>query len=270
MRLRTKLLAFDLDGTTLRGDKSFSQHNRRALQKTADSGVILVPATGRPAHGLVGSLIDLVGIRYAIGANGAYVLDLQTGNLLHEDNIPLQTAVEAAERLAAPGVYLYAHVEGRRLRSPDPERRFGSFFPKVEFPEPEGPLSLAELLLREEKPVQKIGVFTSDQETYRKVLEEGMCLTGLVMNSTGSLNVEFNSETASKGAALERLCRILGVPREATLAIGDNQNDCALFRFAGYSVAMDNAIDELKQLADEITLSNDDDGVAVFLEKHWS
>lgn len=63
------------------------------------------------------------------------------------------------------------------------------------------------------------------------------------------------------------MLEILNIKKEETIAIGDDNNDLSMFEQVGYKVAVDNAIDIVKQKADEITLSNDEDGVAVFLEK---
>ena len=66
---------------------------------------------------------------------------------------------------------------------------------------------------------------------------------------------------------MRKLLEILNIPKEDTIAIGDDNNDLSMFEQVGYRVAVDNAIDIVKEKADEITLTNDEDGVAVFLEK---
>ena len=72
---------------------------------------------------------------------------------------------------------------------------------------------------------------------------------------------------SNKGNAVKKLLEILNISKEDTIAIGDDNNDLSMFEQVGYRVAVDNAIDIVKEKADEITLSNDEDGVAVFLEK---
>ena len=72
---------------------------------------------------------------------------------------------------------------------------------------------------------------------------------------------------SNKGNAVRKLLEILNIPKEDTIAIGDDNNDLSMFEQVGYRVAVDNAIDIVKEKADEITLTNDEDGVAVFLEK---
>ena len=72
---------------------------------------------------------------------------------------------------------------------------------------------------------------------------------------------------SNKGSAVKKLLEILNIKKEKTIAIGDDINDLSMFEQVGYKVAVDNAIDIVKENADEITLSNDEDGVAVFLDK---
>ena len=72
---------------------------------------------------------------------------------------------------------------------------------------------------------------------------------------------------SNKGIAVKRMLEILNIKKEETIAIGDDNNDLSMFEQVGYKVAVDNAIDIVKQKADEITLSNDEDGVAGFLEE---
>ena len=72
---------------------------------------------------------------------------------------------------------------------------------------------------------------------------------------------------SNKGNAVKKLLKILKIAKDETIAIGDDNNDLSMFEQVGYKVAVDNAIDIVKEKADEITLSNDEDGVAVFLDK---
>ncbi|WP_302489555.1 HAD hydrolase family protein [uncultured Mitsuokella sp.] len=73
----------------------------------------------------------------------------------------------------------------------------------------------------------------------------------------------------SKSASLARVCERLGIERSEVMAFGDAQNDMSMLDFAGHGVAMGNACDELKDMADEITLSNNEDGIAASLSRHF-
>ena len=79
--------------------------------------------------------------------------------------------------------------------------------------------------------------------------------------------VFISNTNSNKGKGIEQYCNIMNINKKDTIAIGDDMNDLSMFEQVGYKVAMENAIDIIKENADEITLSNDEDGVAVYLEK---
>ena len=115
--------------------------------------------------------------------------------------------------------------------------------------------------------MEKINIFfadIADRAPLRCRLEQesGIAITAAMVN-----NLELNDENATKGNGLMWLADYLGVDREATMAVGDGENDVSMIRMAGVGVAMDNALDLVKQYADEITLTNDEDGVAAVIER---
>ncbi|MDR0615373.1 MAG: Cof-type HAD-IIB family hydrolase [Synergistaceae bacterium] len=259
-----------MDGTALHEDKSFSVMNLRAIRRVMESGVMLVPATGRSARNTTGFLTGISGIRYIIGANGALIYDVEEDKTIIEDFIDLPAALSAISTLSELDVNVYAHMrDGIILRSADVDGRFAKLFPMVEFPVPGETPPLAERLSAVREGIPKLGVFAYDASTINSLLSVKNRFLGLTLCRTGPLTVEINSATASKGSALRYLCQRLGIAREGVLAIGDNDNDKTMMEFAGYSVAMGNAIAEIKRIADEVTLTNDEDGVAAFLETHW-
>jgi Cof subfamily protein (haloacid dehalogenase superfamily) len=260
-----------MDGTALHDDKSFSVRNLKAVRRVINSGVMVVPATGRSAGNVKGILACISGIRYIIAANGALIRDIQEEKTVIEDFIDLPTALSAMSVLSEFDVNVYAHMrDGNILRSADIDGRFSKLFPMVEFPTPGESPHLAERLSALREKIPKLGVFAGDASTINKLITLENHFPGMTLCKTGPLTVEINSETASKGSALRYLCQKLGVARESVLAIGDNGNDNSMMEFSGYSVAMGNAIAEIKRIADEVTLTNDEDGVAAFLETHWT
>ena len=94
-----RLIALDLDGTLLDDRKQISRRSLRALRAAADQGVLLVPATGRTVAGIPAELLALPGVRYAITANGARVMDLAENRALSEDYIPRDLALQVYDIL---------------------------------------------------------------------------------------------------------------------------------------------------------------------------
>jgi Cof subfamily protein (haloacid dehalogenase superfamily) len=93
-----------------------------------------------------------------------------------------------------------------------------------------------------------------------------MPFSGIAVSSSVPRNVEINREDATKGRALLALAKHLGLRREQVMAFGDGLNDIAMIENAGVGVAMGNAVDEVRRVADKITATNDEDGVAAVIE----
>jgi len=125
---------------------------------------------------------------------------------------------------------------------------------------------LWEWVLREHIPVEKIAIFYYDidqqNEDWKLFERRDVTLTQATYDI-----VEISHRDSGKGAGLRRLCEVLGIPLEETIAAGDGPNDLAMLETAGFAVAMDNACDEVKSIADWIAPSCYDDGVAAAIEQ---
>ena len=113
---------------------------------------------------------------------------------------------------------------------------------------------------------EKINVFLADLSDKEILREELSSVEGLAISSSMYNNLEINAEAATKGNALLWLADHLGIPREETMAFGDGENDISMLKAAGTGVAMGNASDHVKAAADEVTLTNEQDGVAAAIQ----
>jgi Cof subfamily protein (haloacid dehalogenase superfamily) len=127
--------------------------------------------------------------------------------------------------------------------------------------------NIHDFLLQHNKPIEKINIFYKDSKIKNKIQE--LC-TNMPVTVTSSLdqNIEINSNTASKGNALHYLCQQLQIASTDVMAIGDAFNDISMLKYAGYSVAMGNAIPEVKEIAKFTTLTNTENGVAASIHEH--
>ena len=268
-----RLIAADLDGTLLTTDKRLTERNRAALERAAEAGVAIVPATGRIYAGLPEEIKGLPFVRWFILANGATVYDRAEDRVVYSAEIPAQTALEVmawldgfpaiydcyqddqgymtaemwekAERYAPGPVYLEMI---RRLRKPVPD--------------------LKEYIRARGKSVQKIQAFCETAEEQERVMEKTAGrFPGLAVSSSVARNVEINDGRANKGAALEALCACLGIGTDAAMAFGDGNNDLSMIRVAGIGVAMANSVRTVLDAADRIAPGNDEDGVARMIEE---
>lgn len=269
MKPEIKLVTLDMDGTTLHEDKSLSLRTLNSIQNIINRGILVVPATGRPVESLIDTVLMAKPIKYIISANGARITDYRINSIIYENTIPCKIAASVLERLSAFDVYTYVHSNNKHIRSLDKNHRFSKKYPYIKFSDDNSHENLAEIVKRLGTDIQKIGVLTYDQAVKKSLLESTSLFSDVCMAEAGPHNVEFNALTASKGTALKYLCDKLNISSEQVLSIGDSQNDVTMLQFAGCSVAMGNAIDEVKNIADSITCENDEDGVAVFLEKFF-
>lgn len=262
-----RLIALDMDGTLLNDQKELSPRNRAALESCIRHGIAIVPATGRPSAGLPEEIRKMAGIRYGILTNGARVEDFQEGKVISQEQIPWELAYEVLEFASSYPVAYDPYIDGRGKM----EARFRNHLDQFGLPPAMQRLVLSSrdevedelALVRSWKmPVEKINIFTKDQALRMELWEKLARYKDLVVTSSLEYNLEINAATATKGNALLQLAHHLGLKREQTMAMGDGSNDLSMIEAAGIGVAMANSMDIVKQKADYLTLSNEEDGVA--------
>ncbi len=269
-----KLIALDLDGTLLTEDKRLSERNRRALEACIQKGIYIVPCTGRTFEGIPASVRQIQGIQYAILTNGAQIQNAVTGEVIERRALDWQKAVQIIDKISGYTLMYDTYEDGRGKA----DKRF---LDALEFYEirPEicelirktrDPLLSLRDYLDEKHPfLDKMNIYFKgyDRETKQRVREELAEIEGIAVTSSMPNNLEVNGEGASKGNAILLLAQHLGLSPSQTMAFGDGENDCSMMQLAGIGVAMDNGNPELKQQADFIARSNEEDGIARVIEK---
>lgn len=266
-----KLIATDLDGTLLRDDHlTLSPANREALTRAAESGIEVVVATGRSLAAIAPSVLELPFLRYFITCNGSMVTD-RSGHILRAAPLPLGTTLELLEYLtgmSGVAVQLYADQKMYISRA-DWERRETFHLPvfhlKALFDDGESIVgSLAERACRPNSHLEKINLpyLTPEQKAAIKAWLAEHYGDRVRAVSTMPCNLELTDRDGSKGAALGALCDILHIPTEQAMALGDADNDIGMLQTAGLGIAMGNAEPAVRQAADFVTLTNEENGVA--------
>ena len=256
-----RLVAIDLDGSLLRSDGSVSERTREALAAVRARGTTIVFVTARHP-GSTAKIAREAGVGgLAICSNGATIFDLDAGRVVRER--PLESEVAArlvrAVRERVPGV-LFA-VERRAEMAFEPEFRAWDWNP------PEG-TRFADALELVAEPVTRLIVRHADYELdvlaalVREVAGESATVV-----MPGVWTVELSAVGVSKAAALAELCDELGLTADDVIAFGDFPNDLPMLAWAGHAVAVANAHPDVIAEADEVTASNDEDGVALVLER---
>jgi Cof subfamily protein (haloacid dehalogenase superfamily) len=251
------LAAIDLDGTLLRGDGSVSARTRRSIRAAARAGILPVIVTARPPRITRGYCDALELSGFAICCNGAMTYDPQLhavveGVVIEADVVE---ALVVELRSAMPGLILgweraleCGCEEGFAL-----EGQFGGRSAVRELPRGD----VAKLVLHHPR---------LDQRELRTMAELVVGEAATVLISDGVV-VEVTARGVDKATGVGRLAAHLGVEREAVVAFGDMPNDVPLLSWAGLGVAVANAHREVRAVADEVTASNDEDGVAVVLDR---
>lgn len=270
-----KLIALDLDGTLLDSEKRLSERNIRALEQAAAKGIEIVPTTGRFFTGMPEAVLSLPFLRYGITVNGARVYDSKEDKVLRKAELPPELAVGIMAYLDSFGLPYDCYQDEWGWMTADMLERAAEFAPNAHYqrmirrlrtPVPE----LKAYILEQGKGVQKVQTyFLESQLDLRRELLETLAsrFPHTAVSSAVDKNIEINSDSANKGEALLHLAAHLGLKREQTMAFGDGLNDLSMIRMAGTGVAMANAVPEALEIADETTVSCDEDGVALAIEK---
>ncbi|MDR3083223.1 MAG: Cof-type HAD-IIB family hydrolase [Streptomyces sp.] len=258
-----KLIATDLDGTLLRSDETISERTRAALAAATAAGAAHIVVTGRAVPWTRHILDDLGYQGLAVCGQGAQVYDAGEHRLLTSLTLDRQVAGIALAKIEAEvGPLLLAAsrdgLDGEVLVAPG--------YRVQEWPLPYRPIKDAAELWS--APLNKVYLqhpTLSDDELAEAARQTAGGLVGVTMAGEGI--VEILPLGLSKATGLSLAARRLGVKAADTIAFGDMPNDIPMFAWAGHGVAMADAHEDLKTVADEVALSNEEDGIAVVLER---
>jgi Cof subfamily protein (haloacid dehalogenase superfamily) len=272
-----RLVCIDMDGTLLNSRKQISEKTKVSLRKAHERGVRIVLSTGR-TYADAEYYADLIGIRAPIiSANGAYIRDKEQHTLIYQSLLGEKLALKILE------VCNRYHVVPN-FYTPDREY-YGSIFlimmwklfyltnrikrskKAVARKYVAGYRQLKKVIEKERDHTVKCVIIDFNQEKMSKIRNELSRIPELEVASSGADNIELNYKGTSKGKGVEILARYYNLEKDEIIAIGDNENDLSMIEYAGLGVAMGNALDVVKEKADYITDTNDNDGVAKVIDK---
>lgn len=261
---KIKLAALDVDGTLIRTDLSFPPAVVRAVQSLHDAGIEVAVVTGRNMGELTCLRESLPWIRYFVVSNGALVLDAETGERFFEKLLPLEIAraveLEARKYPVMTEVYAddYSFVNTDRWEQSD--LYTAEFLHHPSLAVGRIPIeSVGSLLAARQTDVEKLYISFQNSGDLEKM--QSFCAqfpVDLVTSIHDGL--EINQRGVEKGTGLAALCDHLGISSAETAAVGDGLADIAMFRYAGLSIAMENALEQVRVSADLVAPSNNDDG----------
>jgi Cof subfamily protein (haloacid dehalogenase superfamily) len=260
-----RLVATDIDGTLVRSDRTISPRTIAALERVTASGVPVVLVTGRPVRWLAQVYDQLSAPIPAVCANGAVVYDPDTDTPLHTAPMEPEILSRIAERLRAeiPGVVLAVEIEDSRHMRHEAEWpiRYDTGLPTIRVVGSPEEITSAPAV----KMLARSG--SRDSDEFAALVNGALRGLAEATHSSYSGLVEISAVGVTKAAGLEWYCRRHGVDAADVLAFGDMPNDLPMLTWVGRPVAMANAHHAVLEVAADTTLSNDEDGVAAYLEK---
>jgi len=270
--MKIQMIAMDLDGTTLRPDRcSFSPRLLEALEQAHRQGVLIVPVTGRQ-FGLLPPVLQQSHswLKYAILCNGGQIRDLPDGGLVHgleiepgaleqllelseEYDLSIEFSVDSTLYLTRKSFEQQLPWDNLTFHRETILAQHGRTLPTLQ------PMCGPE--------VEKVNLLCIPPEL-RQVIARRLETIAVSAVWASSSSMEITHPDATKGKGLQRLCGILDIPMTAIMAMGDSGNDLSMLQQAGLGVAMGNAPDFVKAVADITAERYDADGAAIAIEKY--
>lgn len=275
---KIRLIALDLDGTLLGSDGRISDEDQNTIREAINAGADVVISTGRPYVGVPVTLLEPLGVRYAITTNGSAVYRMPEKECLYSNCLDRSLVCEILRKLTPYRIHLDVFVDGDAYS----QKSFLTTIPQTGLPE-----NMKNYILATRRFMDDVAVFVEEThaevqkitinfcpvadgvyQDYEEVYDILASYPQITFLSGGYHNLEITKAGVGKGMGLRFLSELLDIPVEQTMACGDTPNDLDIMKTAGIAVAMGNAEQEVKEIADLITRTNDESGVAYAIRKY--
>lgn len=285
-----KLIVIDLDGTMLDSYGQVTQNTKNAIKNAIEKGIDVVIASGRPIDSIKSIAKDIGSEKYFIAGNGALIYDIPKDEILYDKYMKKEKVLEiikiCEENSISYNVYtdktilakslkynvLYYYKEN--LKKPEDKRTHinivENIYDYIQKMQEEKFLKITicddskaifQSIIRKLEQIKDIEILDVSHMS-RKVIEQGTEQIPIEYYYT-----EISSENVDKWYAIEFLMKKLQIQKEEIITIGDNSNDKKMIKEAGLGIAMGQSMPQLKAIADYITNSNTEEGVAKAIEK---
>lgn len=266
-----KLLALDLDGTTLKSNNTLSDTVKNSIETAIKSGVEVVAASGRPYGSMPESILSIEGMNYTISSNGASIHD-KRGNRIHTSLLSETDVLKLLEITKSHDLIFEAFIDGltytdrRYIQNP---LKYGCSEAYIDYVKASHGYidDMRKFIYEHRRELDSIEYVCTEKnlrESVRKTIEAE--IEGFYITSSSENFVEFMDKNATKGNAVKWLCDNLNIDIKHTSACGNADNDADMIAQAGLGVAVKNATSLCLDCADLIVPSNNDDGVASLVE----
>ena len=263
---KLRLIAFDMDNTVLADGAEITPRLQRILLRAMESGIHVIPCTGRGRRQMPRSL-EALPFCYTITSNGSLVRDERENRVIDRTLVDWQVTADILHELEIFGVFFCVHVDQVVYFQSDDEQYIRNKYHIPDYMEVALTDSAEGLVRRRREGAEKIFLRTDDEPLRQEIRRRILAKYPVFCSSSSAHNLEFGVLGSSKGTSLRWLCARLGVDGSEVMAFGDGENDKEMLTFAGRGLAVANAQPACKAAADEVIGSCAEDGVAVYLEK---
>lgn len=285
-----KLVAIDLDGTMLNQYGIVTEKTKKAIQNVIQKGTEIVIASGRPIDSIKTIAKEIGSEKYFIAGNGALIYDIQKDEIIYDKFLSKQKVLEIIKICEENSISYNVYTDQTILATALKYNVL--YYQKENLKKEESKqtkISIIENMYeyvkeRKEEKILKITICDESQAVFQSIIRKLRKIEGIevldvshmsrktIKQGTEEIMVEYyyteiTMKNVDKWEALKHLIEKLGISKEEVMAIGDNVNDKKMIQEAGLGVIMEGSTPEVTKIADYITLSNKEDGVANVLEK---
>lgn len=285
-----KLIAIDLDGTLLNSYGSVSNFDEEQIKKAIQKGIEVVLTSGRVTDSVESIAKEVGADHYVISGNGSTIFDFRANKIIYDKYIEKKKVLQVIKLCEENSIYYNLYTEDMILAK---SLNYNVLFYHCEnSKKTEGRKTninvienIYEYIEEKEDPkVLKITVCDESSIIFPRILEKLKKIKNIdvlevahmsrkiIKSGTEDCDItyyysEISSKDVNKWTAIEFLINALGIKKEEVIAIGDNVNDIPMIQGAGLGIAMENSAPSIKEIADEITFSNNENGVGKAIEK---
>ena len=285
-----KLIAIDLDGTMLNSYGVITEETKKQLQQKIKEGKQIVIASGRTTSSIMSFVDDIGGINYLIAGNGAVLFDVNKKEIIFNKFISKQKILEIIKICKENSIFYTVYTENEIItenlkynvlyyhksnaQKEDEKKTKLKIVENIEeYVKNSEENNYLKIMICDESKL----IFNSISNKLKEiknveVLDVGHMSRKIIKEGTQEIPLEYyyteiSLENVDKWNAIEYLANVLDIKKEEIVAIGDNVNDKKMIQNAGLGVAMEQSAPDVKEIANVITQSNDENGVAKILEK---
>lgn len=270
--MKYKMLAVDMDGTLLKDNKEVSEINKEAIRKACLVGVKVVVCTGRiftsaKAYAkIIGSMAPI------IASNGAYIREKDKNEVVYEKNLEKENLLKVVNMAKEGGFYPHIYTTHtiyteKLIFTSRNYTTWNESLPEKDRVIIEIVDDLNDIIESDRYNFLKAVVMGDNIEELNKLRQKISSEVEVSIMSSLPNNFEVTAFGTSKGKGVKILADFYGISKDEIICIGDSENDISMIEYAGLGVAMENSPKDIKAIADYVTDSNENDGVAKVIEK---